>query len=318
MEIKLKKIMLAKHYGFCMGVKRAIQIAEETGKTIEDEQVNVINEIVHNDSVVRRLADDGVGSVPTIEDAQKGTVIVSAHGQPPATFNNARKRGLNLVDATCPLVIRIHDIVKKLVDKQYHIIHFGDTHHDETKGVIGHIPEGQVDVVRNIEDLRKLKRDKPKYALTSQTTAGVEDFERVSAEARKLIPNLEIFNTICNATTQRQEAVLELAPSVEVVLVVGSKSSANSNRLRLISESICGKAYLINFSTDLEESWLDGVETVGITAGASTPDYLVEDVIKRLLEISGGQAEVVRPKKKSRRQLLLEQQEYQAESERAH
>ncbi len=318
MEIKIKKILLAKHYGFCMGVKRAIQIAEETGNTITDSPVNVINEIVHNDAVVNRLADDGVGHVPTIEDADKGTVIVSAHGQPPATFDNAEKRGLNIVDATCPLVIRIHDIVKQLVDKDYHIIHFGDLHHDETRGVVGHIPEGRVDVVRTLEELRVLEPNGKKYALTSQTTAGVEDFEVVSKEALRLFPNLEVFNTICNATTQRQEAVMELAPDVELVLVVGSRSSANSNRLRMISESACGKAYLINFSTDLKEEWLEGIETIGITAGASTPDFLVEDVINMLVDLSNGEAEVVRPKKKSRRQLLMEEAEYKAESERAH
>ena len=307
MEIKLKKIMLARHYGFCMGVKRAIQIAEETGDTISG-PVNVINEIVHNDSVVKKLSEDGVGHVRTVNEAQSGTVIVSAHGQPPATFETARKRGLNIVDATCPLVIRIHDIVKKLVENNYHIIHYGDLHHDETMGVIGHIPEGQYDVVRNMDELRALKINGRKYALTSQTTAGVEEFENISAEAKKLFPQMEVFNTICNATTQRQAAVMDLAPKVEMVLVVGSISSANSNRLRSISESICGKAYLINYAADLKEEWLDGIETIGVTAGASTPEFLVEDVISTLERLSNGQAEVIRPEKKSRRRRFENQE----------
>ncbi|MCK5126918.1 MAG: 4-hydroxy-3-methylbut-2-enyl diphosphate reductase [candidate division Zixibacteria bacterium] len=301
MEIRLKKIMLARHYGFCMGVKRAIKIAEETGNTTDKGPVNVISEIVHNDSVVQKLAGEGVGTVAKVEGASVGTVIVSAHGQPPATFDTAKKRGLNIVDATCPLVINIHNIVKKLVNKDYHIIHFGDLHHDETRGVVGHIPEGRVDVIRTIDELRGLKPNGRKYALTSQTTAGVGDFEEISNEAKRLFPNLEVFNTICNATTQRQTAVMELAPDVEMVLVVGSKSSANSNRLKTISESVYGKAYLINFSTDFKDEWLDGIETVGITAGASTPDFLVEDVINRLVELSGGKAEVIRPEKKKRR-----------------
>jgi 4-hydroxy-3-methylbut-2-en-1-yl diphosphate reductase len=292
----LRKIYIAQDYGFCMGVKRAIKIAEETGRTSKG-PVNVINEIVHNDAVVEKLKQDGVGTVLSVADAPGGTVIVSAHGAPPKVFKEAREQGLQVIDATCPLVIRIHKIIHKLIENGYQIIHFGDHYHDETIGVVGQAPEGRVTVVNSIEDLRALTPNGRKYALTSQTTAEIAEFTRVSDEAQKIFPGIEICNTICDATGQRQAAVLDLAPNVEMMLVVGSRSSANSKRLRNICEALCGHAYLINYATDLNESWLDGITTVGVTAGASTPDFLVDEVIEKLVTYSNGVAETIRPKR---------------------
>ncbi len=170
MAIRLEKIILARHYGFCMGVKRAIKIAEETGR-MEPGPVSVINEIVHNDAVVRQLTEDGVGTVLSVADAPDGTVIISAHGAPPAWFAEAEKRGLKVIDATCPLVIRIHKIVHRLIDNGYQIIHYGDPNHDETKGVVGQAPDGRVTVVHAIEQLHSLPANGRRFALTSQTTA---------------------------------------------------------------------------------------------------------------------------------------------------
>ncbi|MEE9443968.1 MAG: 4-hydroxy-3-methylbut-2-enyl diphosphate reductase [candidate division Zixibacteria bacterium] len=301
MKKNIKKIILASHYGFCMGVKRAIKIAEETGNS-KSGPVNVLNEIVHNDAVVEKLSQEGVGLVSSIQKALKGTIIISAHGQPRSTFEEAEKLGLKVVDATCPLVIRIHDIIQDLIKKDYDIIHFGDLKHDETKGVVGYAPEGRVRVMGEVEDLRNIDLSRTKVALTSQTTARVEDFEQIGAEVKKIIPQIEVFNTICNATTQRQAAVVALAGKVDVILVVGSSSSANSKRLRSISEEICGRAYLINSARSLEPEWLDGVTDVGLTAGASTPEYLVDEVISYLQDLSGGKAQVIRtPKKRKRR-----------------
>jgi 4-hydroxy-3-methylbut-2-enyl diphosphate reductase len=297
---KLRKIILARYYGFCMGVKRAIKIAEETGRT-QNGPVNVVNEIVHNDSVVRELADSGVGTVSSVAEALGGTIIISAHGAPPSWFEEAEKKGLKVIDATCPLVIRIHRIIHKLVSNGYQIIHYGDIHHDETKGVVGQAPLGRVTVVCSIEELRALPVNGRKFALTSQTTAGVSDFERVSEEAEKMFPGIEVFNTICDATSLRQAAVMDLAPRVNLMLVVGSESSANSKRLRSISEAICGRAFLINSADSLDESRLEGVEKIGLTAGASTPDFLAEEVIGWLIDYSGGRAEVIRPEKDRRR-----------------
>ncbi|MCP4570294.1 MAG: 4-hydroxy-3-methylbut-2-enyl diphosphate reductase [FCB group bacterium] len=302
----LEKIILARHYGFCMGVKRAIKIAEETGGK-EIGTVNVINEIVHNDSVVRQLQEQGVGSVPSVADAREGTVIISAHGAPPRWFEESQERGLNVIDATCPLVIRIHKIIRKLIANNYQIIHFGDAHHDETTGVVGQAPPGRVEVVGDIDQLRTLATIDRPYALTTQTTADVSDFESLSVEAQKLIPGIEVFNTICNATSRLQEAVLDLAPRVDLMLVVGSSSSANSNRLRNISKAICRRAYLINVADSLKEEWLEEVRIIGITAGASTPDFLVEEVIKKLLDLSEKRVEVVRTGKKAASSQAMDQ-----------
>lgn len=304
MDRSLKKIILARHFGFCMGVKRAIQIAEETGAA-ESGPVNVINEIVHNDSVVRKLSANGVGSVTAVAAAPAGTVIVSAHGAPPSVFSEAQRRGLKVIDATCPLVIRIHKIIHKLIDNGFQIIHFGDHHHDETIGVLGQAPDGRIVVVSSPQELRALAPNGRPYALTSQTTAGVAEFEEIAKEAQSLFPGIEVCNTICDATSQRQAAVLDLAPEVNVMIVVGSASSANSNRLRSICEAICGHAYLINSAAELQDSWFGGMATVGVTAGASTPDFLVEEVIQKLFEYSGQRAEIIRPEKKKNRLALL-------------
>jgi 4-hydroxy-3-methylbut-2-enyl diphosphate reductase len=219
---------------------------------------------------------------------------VSAHGAPPELYKEAREKSLRIVDATCPLVIRIHKTINKLIAQGYHIIHFGDRDHDETIGVVGQGPPGRVRVVRTIEDLQGLDIHEGKYALTAQTTAGVADFERISREARKIIPGIEVFNTICDATSRRQAAIMDIASDVELMLIVGSSSSANSNRLRNISEELCGRAYLINSAADLDDNWLEEVTTVGLSAGASTPDFLVEEVIRYLVEYSGGRAETIR------------------------
>jgi 4-hydroxy-3-methylbut-2-enyl diphosphate reductase len=293
MKKVLSKIIVAKYYGFCMGVKRAIKIAEETG-TSRTGPVNVFHEIVHNDAVVRRLAADGVGSVDTLDEAPGGTIIISAHGTVPSVFTQARKMGLEVVDATCPLVIHIHKTINKLIAEGYTIIHYGDRDHVETIGVVGQAPADRMHVIRTVEDIEGLALPDGKYALTSQTTAGVDDFERISAAVKRRLSAVKIYNTVCNATSQRQAAVLDIAPEVQVMLVVGSSSSANSKRLREISEAACGRAFLINTADQLEDAWLDGVTTVGITAGASTPDFLVETVITKLSDFSSGKAEIIR------------------------
>jgi (E)-4-hydroxy-3-methyl-but-2-enyl pyrophosphate reductase len=293
MNSKLTTIRLARHYGFCMGVKRAIRIALQTGDGCTG-PVNVIHDIVHNDTVVRDLAERKVGSVASVADAPGGAIIVPAHGAPPALFEEAQRRSLEIVDATCPLVIKIQRIVRLLIDDGYQIMHFGDLHHDETRAVVGQAPEGRVVVIHDVGDLHSFRKGDPKLALTSQTTADAVEFARIGREAKRLFPHIEIHNTICNATGQRQKAVLELAPTVDLMLIVGSHSSANSKRLRDISRTVCKQAYLINSACEIDPAWLENVTAVGVTAGASTPDILAEEVVTWLLAYSGGEAEVLR------------------------
>jgi 4-hydroxy-3-methylbut-2-enyl diphosphate reductase len=296
----LKKIIVADHHGFCMGVKRAIQIAEETSEN-SNEKVTILNEIVHNEAVVDKFRQKGVGQSFSVEDVEEGTLIISAHGIAPDVITNAKNKGLKVIDATCPLVSRIYEIIEKVVANGYHIIHYGNPDHDETIGVVGYAPDN-ITVATNLDELMALPdwKDK-KLGLTVQTTAHLEEFAKVEEKAQEKWPHLRVFNTICNATTKRQTAIMDLAPKVDMVLVVGSKSSANSRRLASISDAICGKGILIDSADDIDENWFaetEKVEQIGISAGASTPDFLVEAVIEKLVNLSGGQAELVIPVKK--------------------
>ena len=298
----LKKIIIADHHGFCMGVKRAINIAEETAEQ-ESGRVTILNEIVHNEAVVDKFNRQGVGQAFSVEDVDEGTLIISAHGIAPDVIQAAEAKGLKVIDATCPLVSHIYTIIKKVVDNGYYVIHYGDPGHDETHGIVGHAPD-HITVASSREELLGLPDWKDrKLGLTVQTTAHLEHFAEVEKLAKQKWPHIEIFNTICNATTKRQDAIMDLAPRVGMVLVVGSQSSANSRRLARISEAICGKGILIGSAADIKPEWFDedqNIEAVGISAGASTPDFLVEEVIQRLVEISGGKAEVILPEKKNR------------------
>lgn len=293
----LKKIYIAKYHGFCMGVKRAIQIVEETALQ-SDEPVTILNEIVHNEVVIEELRRKGVGQATSIDDVPGGTLIIPAHGVSPEIKEQARDKGLKIIDATCSLVIRIYDIIEDIVSQGYHVIHIGDPNHDETRGIVGHAPD-YITVVASKEELHGLPEwQGRKLGLTFQTTYHIGELANVEKIAKEKWPQIEIFNTICNATSQRQSAVLELAKDVDIILVVGSTTSANSKRLAKIANSSCGKGFLINSADDIQIEWFSGdaeVEVVGISAGASTPQFLVEAVIERLLEISGGSAEIIRP-----------------------
>lgn len=289
------KIIVARHFGFCMGVKRAIAIAEDNATV--DDKVTIFREIVHNDAIVERFKKMGIGQSDAVENIDRGTVIIPAHGASAAVFDAARARGLNVVNATCPLVIRIQKIVKKLAQDGYLIVHFGDRHHDETIGIVGHAPNN-VRVIGSLADLDTIDYRVGPIALTSQTTARQTDFEIIVEEVRKRYPQVEIFNTICDATSQRQEAIMELAGQTDLMLVVGSTSSANSNRLVRISRSLGVESYLINSAKDIREEWFvnrDDDNVVGLSAGASTPDFLIEGVIARLQDIVRCEVEVVLP-----------------------
>ncbi|MEW5923095.1 MAG: 4-hydroxy-3-methylbut-2-enyl diphosphate reductase [Candidatus Zixiibacteriota bacterium] len=303
--IKLKKIIVARYYGFCMGVKRAISTAEAT--MAKGGPITILNEIVHNDAIVKKFEEAGLAQSSSIDNIKKGTVIISAHGASPEIFQKAAEKGLKIVDATCPLVIRIHKIIQKLAEKGYRILHFGDPDHDETVGIIGHAP-GRVRVVTSLSDLDSIDNIEGKLALTSQTTARAADFKEIEKLALRKFPQVEVFNTICNATNQRQVAVMDLAPQVDMMLVVGSSTSANSKRLAQISSAICASSHLINTADDIREEWFHGpdgdVAVVGLSAGASTPDFLIDGAITRLKELSGGRVKVVYPPKGSKKNRL--------------
>ena len=303
----IKKIIIARSYGFCMGVKRAIKIADETARETVG-PVTILNEIVHNDSVVEDFRQKGVGQRFSVQDVDSGTLIISAHGVEPGVIKSAEERGLKVVDATCPLVTHIYKIILKIVAEDYYVIHFGDLDHDETKGVVGHAPD-RITVVSAIAELENLPAWKErKLGLTVQTTHRIEDFEAFRLAAEKKWPHIETFDTICMATSERQSAIRDMAPEVDMILVVGSETSANSKRLAHISAALCGRGELIGSADNIRESWFtenDKIQRVGVTAGASTPDFLVQAVIESLMKMSGGTAEVIEQLKPVRKRPVL-------------
>jgi 4-hydroxy-3-methylbut-2-enyl diphosphate reductase len=297
----IKQIVIARHYGFCMGVKRAISTAEKTAETARG-PVTILNEIVHNDAVVASFRKKGVAQKFSAADVAEGTLIISAHGASPDVVEAADAKGLNVVDATCPLVSRIYDIIREVVPQGYYIIHFGDRNHDETTGVVGHAPD-RITVVSSREELDNYPHwGDRKLGLTVQTTMGLDDFAEFEKAAREKWPHIETFDTICNATSKRQTAIMDMAAEVDMILVVGSQTSANSKRLANIAHLLCDRGELINTEADIRPEWFQGegesVEKIGISAGASTPDFLVKAVIRKLVDLSGGTAEVLKQEKK--------------------
>ena len=294
----IEKIVLARHQGFCMGVERAIKIADETAETRGSEgPVTILNEIVHNEAVVEGFRKRGVEQATSVNDVNSGLLIISAHGISPRVVDAARAKGLEVINATCPLVTRIYSIIKTAIENGLYIIHYGDPHHDETAGVVGHAPD-RITVAANHEELIALPDwlDR-KLGLTVQTTAHARQFEEVEQLARSKWPHIEVFNTICNATTERQDAIMEMAPMVDIILVVGSQTSANSKRMASISADACGKGLLIESASDLKPDWFGpetGVVKVGVSAGASTPQFLVDDVITQLVNFSDKPIDIIR------------------------
>jgi 4-hydroxy-3-methylbut-2-enyl diphosphate reductase len=316
--IMLEKIIVADHHGFCMGVKRAINIADDTAHSKTESDVTILKEIVHNNSVVQKFRDAGVKQEFDVDGIDSGTVVISAHGVSPNIIEDAKTKGLNVIDATCPLVTRIHEIVDKLMARDYYVIHFGDAHHDETLGVVRHAQPDRISVVSTVDELRALPQDlADKVALTSQAPSEVAAFEEAEKVALERWPEIKIFNTVCNATTQRQSAIVKLADQVDMILVVGSTTSANSQRLCDIAEALCGEGHLIENAEAIDPLWLESsserkITTVGVSAGASTPDFLIEGVIERLSGLTNGSAKIVRSSKRNTENELTLLQESEA------
>lgn len=272
------EVVLAKTYGFCMGVKRAIEIAKKVRKENNDE-VNVLKDIVHNPHVVDSLKRMGIGSVHSLQNAKGGTIIFSAHGVGPDIVRDAKRKDLNTVDATCPLVTKVHDLVKLLTRENYTIIIVGDKNHDEIIGVSAEAPKN-VKIISRKEEIDTLPVDSGKIAAITQTTLSVDDSIEIINLLKKKFPDIKVYNTICGETQLRQKAVKDLAKKVDLILVVGSPKSANSKRLVQVGKS-CGKeTYLINNEKEIKKEWFHGVKRVGVTAGASTPDEIVKNVVK--------------------------------------
>ena len=297
------QVILAQPRGFCAGVERAIEIVEAALKQFGP-PVYVRHEIVHNRRVVENLKAKGVRFVEQIEQVPTGAITVfSAHGVSQKVEEDASARGLKPLDATCPLVSKVHKEGQRYATKGYEVVLIGHENHPEVEGTLGQIP-GMVHLVSEVEDVERLQvRNPEKVAYVTQTTLSVDDTRDVIQALRKRFPNIAgpDIKDICYATQNRQAAVRALAAQVELMLVVGAQNSSNSNRLCEVSNDSGIPSYLVEDPSKIDPEWIRGKKTIGITAGASTPEELVQDLIEKLreydeLEIStmGGISENVR------------------------
>lgn len=274
------KIELAKNFGFCFGVKRAISIAENSPNS------STIGELIHNNLEILRLKDDfKVKTLKSISElSNEKKVIIRTHGITKTDLEFLKKNNFEISDATCPFVKKPQKIAQDMSDQGYDIVIFGDIEHPEIKGIMSYVSTN-VYVVANEEDIENIKF-KQKITLISQTTKKIEKFNQIAMKILPKVKELRIFNTICNATLQNQEAIEELSKKADVMVIVGGKNSSNTKQLFLISKSFCNDSYLIESEAELEKKWFQNKNLCGVSAGASTPDWLVQKVLKKLQEFA--------------------------------
>lgn len=288
------RILLANPRGFCAGVNMAIDVVDQVLK-LRGAPVYVYHEIVHNRHVVDDFRARGVVFVDSVTEVPHGSVVVySAHGISPAIREESRRRELVEVDATCPLVIKVHHEVLRFAKEGYSILFIGHAQHDEAVGTVGEAPDA-ITVVESVEDVERLHvKDPNRVAYVTQTTLSLYDAQRIIDALKAKFPNIKgpPKEDICYATTNRQNAVAEVAPDVDLVLVIGSRNSSNSQRLVETAHQAGKAAYLIDDQSELDPQWFGGVETVLITAGASAPEHLVQALVQRLQKEHGAESQV--------------------------
>lgn len=273
------KIELAQQYGFCFGVKRAIKMAENSPNTL------TTGSLIHNNEEIKRLKKNfnvtTLQDISTIEDNQKA--IIRTHGITKEDFQVLKEKNVELVDATCPYVTKPQKICEKMSKEGYDIVIFGDANHPEVKGVKSYA-SGNVHVVLNVEDLKKIDLSS-KVALVSQTTKKVDEFTKIVGFLVRYVKEVRVFNTICNATFDNQDAARKLAKKSDIMIVIGGKNSSNTKQLLTISKEFCKDSYLIENEKELENRWFEGKNKCGITAGASTPDWIIDKIVAKISKI---------------------------------
>jgi len=276
-------ITVAQSAGFCFGVKRAIKIALET--VVKSGHVEMLGDIVHNEQVVQNIEDAGIRKVDTLESGAGKTLLIRSHGAPESVYREARRLGYRIVDATCPMVKEIHTIVRERYAQGFSIIIIGDKQHDEVQGILGQIDQDALvlehaDAVQ-VEDIQALDR----VAVVVQSTQALANVQAILAVLERHIPEVVFSNTICRATRERQAEMERLPLENEVVLVIGSKTSANTKRLYELARVANPRSHLIQTRADIMPQWFAGVKRVAVTAGASTPDETIQGVIEVLRDL---------------------------------
>ncbi len=276
------KVVIAKRAGFCMGVRRAVHLALKAASEAE-KPVYTYGPLIHNPQALGLLEALEVRILKQIPDKGRGTVIIRAHGVTPEEKESLKKAGFRIIDGTCPRVLKVQALAKRFSSKGYHVIVIGDPEHAEVRGILGYAGEKGL-VVSKPEDVAKLP-PLEKYVILSQTTQDERFFETTSQEILKRFPQGEIYNTICNATHQRQEEVRNLCKNCEAIVVVGGKHSANTNRLAMIAKKEKRDVFLVETAEELPLETLKQYRLIGITAGASTPNWVINQVVRTIEEL---------------------------------
>ena len=276
------KINVAKHAGFCFGVKRSLNLVNSKFHQLQG-PVKMYGQLVHNEEVVKELTEKGISVINAINQVNKGTLIITAHGISPGKKEKVEQTdNVDILDTTCPRVSYIHNVVAEMAKENRKILIFGDYHHQEVKVIKGVAPE-QTHVFSSSKGLNKLDLDfEEKLGLVAQTTQDKERFRRIKREVKKHFSDISIYDTICNTTSWRQQEAKKMAFSHDAMVVIGSSNSANTNRLYQISKKVNPDTYFVSTYKDLKKSWFTGKEKIGITAGASTPDWVIQDVVETL------------------------------------
>ncbi|NJC88678.1 MAG: 4-hydroxy-3-methylbut-2-enyl diphosphate reductase [Desulfuromonas sp.] len=277
------EILLAKSAGFCFGVKRATQMAFEA--TTEYEQICSLGPIIHSPQVVRKLAEKGVTVVDQVDAIREGAVIIRSHGVAADELRAIQERGLTVVDATCPFVKKAQEYAARLRAEGYEVVIVGETEHPEVQGIVSYAAGGKVHVVADALEAASLPRMK-RVGIVAQTTQSFENLQQVADICLAKCQELHVFNTICDATTVRQNEARDIARQVDVMLVIGGFNSANTTRLAQICREIQPATHHLETADEVQSSWFNGVERIGITAGASTPRWLIDDIVNRVAELT--------------------------------
>lgn len=274
------KINVAKSAGFCFGVKRALKIAREIAES--GTEVEMLGDLVHNEEVVKNIESKGIKKVKRLRGGTNKTLLIRAHGASADVYKRAEQKGYTIVDATCPMVKEIHDIVKVSKKEGCKIVIIGDKHHDEVRGIMGQLKNRAmvIDSMRNIP-LDEMKRIK-KACVVVQSTQNVDKTIRIVDKLKKHVRELKFYNTICKPTRIKQKEAKDMPLVNDVMIIIGSRTSANTKRLYEISKSLNKRSYWIESSTEVNPKWFDGAQSVGIMAGASTPDTTTQKVINRI------------------------------------
>jgi 4-hydroxy-3-methylbut-2-enyl diphosphate reductase len=274
------EIILVPKIGFCFGVKRAVDISVETFKK-KPRPCQVLGPLVHNEFVIEELRKKGIKFINSLDRVESGTVIIPAHGEDPKVLEKIKKRGLGLVDATCPLVTKVQNLAKIINNKGHQVIIIGDRNHKEVKSIQAAI-SGRGIIIPDVKEIPRLKIKGKSVGVLTQTTQNPEKVKNILKKLKNKFKNLKFYNTLCPTVQSYQAEVKKLAPEVDLMLIVGSKNSANTKRLVEIAKEKQRQVHYIENAKELKKGWLLGIKKVGIAGGTSTPDWLIKKVIKKL------------------------------------